>query len=284
MPFKNTQNYFQSSTDGAKIFYQKWIQPKAKKVLVIQHGFGEHSDRYGHILDKLSKEGFNVYALDARGHGRSDGKRGHVDQFQYYINDLMELIHIARDEQKVSKINLLGHSLGGVISLQYVLEGFNQENIQSLILSSPAVKVKMDFEKEVKKFLGEILASVIPDTTIDANLDTKFLSHDLTEVEKYKQDPLVHGKISFQMGKNLFHLAKALYDKANHLKVPVLIIHGEEDGIADVNGSRDLFKLIASEKKYIKTYPELYHELMNELPKDREIVLADIINFLKENS
>lgn len=280
MAFTNKQSTFQSATDKANIFYQSWTKPKAKRVLILQHGFGEHSDRYGNILEKLKDDDFNIYALDARGHGRSDGKRGHVDQFQYYVNDLMELIYIAREEQKVNKVTLLGHSLGGVIALQYALEGFNQDNLDGLILSSPGIKIKMDLEKEVKKFLGEILASVLPDTTIDANLDLKYLSHDQSVIDAYKADKLVHGKISFQMGSNLFNLSKALYEKANHIRIPILIIHGEEDGIADVNGSRDLFRHLTSQKKFIKTYPGLYHELMNELPKDREVVLTDIKEFL----
>lgn len=284
MAFTNKQSAFQSSTDKINIFYQSWIKPKAKKVLVVQHGFGEHSDRYKHILEKLKDDDFNVYALDARGHGRSDGKRGHVDQFQHYVNDLMELIHIAQEEQKVKKVTLLGHSLGGVISLQYATEGFNQENLQCLVLSSPAVKVKMDFEKEVKKFVGEMLARFMPDTTIDANLDVNFLSHDVSEVEAYKNDKLVHGKISFQMGKNLFNLSKALYEKVSLLRIPLMLIHGEEDGIADVNGSRDIYRLLSTEKKIIKTYPGLFHELMNELPKDRNMVLNDVHEFLKTYS
>lgn len=280
MSFTNKQSNFQSSTDKTNIFYQSWTKPKAKKVLVIQHGFGEHSDRYKHILEKLKNDEFNIYALDARGHGRSDGKRGHVDQFQYYVNDLMELIHIAKEKEKVEKVTLLGHSLGGVISLQYATEGFNQDHLQALILSSVAIKVKMDFEKEVKKFVGEILASFLPDTTIDANLNVKFLSHDESEVKAYQEDKLVHGKISFQMGKNLFNLAKALYEKVGILRIPVMLIHGEEDGIADVNGSRDVFRLLSTEKKVIKTYPNLYHELMNELPNDREMVFKDLMEFI----
>ena len=280
MGFTNKQGTFQSATDKSNIFYQSWKKPKAKRVLILQHGFGEHSDRYGNILEKLKDDDFNIYALDSRGHGRSDGKRGHVDQFQYYINDLTELIHIARDEQKVNKVSLLGHSLGGVIALQYALEGFNQEYLDGLILSSPGLKVKMDFEKEVKKFIGEIVASFLPDTTIDANLDLNYLSHDRTVIDAYKKDKLTHGKVSFQMATNLFNLSKALYDKAHHLHVPILIIHGESDGIVDVDGSRDLFRHLTSEKKFIKTYPGLYHELMNELPKDREMVLTDIREFL----
>ncbi|HMV45487.1 MAG TPA: lysophospholipase [Leptospiraceae bacterium] len=280
MAFTNKQSNFQSSIDKSKIFYQSWTKPKANRVLILQHGFGEHSDRYGNIIEKLKDDNFNIYALDARGHGRSDGKRGHVAQFQYYIEDLTELIYIARQEQKLNKVTLLGHSLGGVIALQYSLEGFNQDNLDGMILSSPGLRPKMDFEKEVKKVMAELLASFMPDMTIDANLDLNYLSHDKSVIEAYKNDRLTHGKISFQMATNLFHLSKALYEKASHLHIPVLIVHGEQDGIADVNGSRDLFRYLTTEKKIIKTYPGLYHELMNELPKDREMVLNEIKDFL----
>ena len=280
MAFINKQSSFQSGTDKSNIFYQSWIKPNAKRVLILQHGFGEHSDRYGNIIEKLKDDDFNIYALDSRGHGRSDGKRGHVDQFQYYIDDLADLVHIAREEQKINKVSLLGHSLGGVIALQYSLEGFNQENLDALILSSPGLKVKMDFEKEVKKFVGELVASFLPDTMIGANLDLNYLSHDKSVIDAYKKDKLTHGKVSFQMATNLFNLSKALYEKASHLHVPILIIHGEDDGIIDVNGSRDLFRHLTVEKKFIKTYAGLYHELMNELPKDREMVLTDIVEFL----
>ncbi len=280
MAYTNKQSSFQSERDKSNIFYQSWTKPNAKRVLILQHGFGEHSDRYGNILEKLKDDDFNIYALDSRGHGRSDGKRGHVDQFQYYIDDLTELIYIAREEQKVNKVSLLGHSLGGVISLQYALEGFNQDNLDGLILSSPGIMIKMDFEKEVKKFIGGFFTALFPDTTIDANLDLNYLSHDKSVIEAYKKDKLTHGKISFQMATNLFNLSKALYEKANHIHVPILIIHGEEDGIADVNGSRDLFRHLTVEKKFIKTYSGLYHELMNELPKDRDLVLNDVVDFL----
>lgn len=280
MSFQNKQSVFKSSKDGIKIFYQSWTKPNAKRVLVIQHGFGEHSDRYENIINKLQDDDINIYALDSRGHGRSEGIRGHVDQFQLYIDDLAELIHIAKEENNVSKVLLLGHSLGGVIVLQYVSEAYNQDNISALIVSAPALRVKMDLEKEIKKFLCEYLASLMPSMTTDANLDLNYLSRDRAVIDAYKRDPLVHGKISFQMGHNFFHLAEAIFHKAHVIKIPIIIIHGEKDGIADVDGSRELFKHLTVEDKQIKIYPSLYHELMNELPADREIVLNDLKQFI----
>lgn len=280
MGYTNRQSSFEATTDHSHIFYQSWTKPEAKRVLILQHGFGEHSDRYGNLIEKLKDDDFNIYALDARGHGRSDGIRGHVDQFQYYVNDLMDLIHIAQEEQNVKKVSLLGHSLGGVIVLQYVTQGYNQDNLDCLLVSSPGLKVKMDLEKEVKKIAAEFFAGILPSFTIDANLDLKYLSHDYSVIEAYQKDKLVHGKISFQMGHNLFHLSKAIYEKADLIHIPILIIHGEEDGIADVNGSRDLFLRLTCKDKSLKVYQGLYHELMNELPQDREVVLNDVRSFL----
>ncbi|MBK9502039.1 MAG: alpha/beta hydrolase [Leptospiraceae bacterium] len=85
-----------------------------------------------------------------------------------------------------------------MISLQYAVEGFNQDHLDGLILSSPGLKVKMDFDKEVKKFIGEIVASFLPDTTIDANLDLNYLSHDKSVIEAYKKISLLTVKSRFK--------------------------------------------------------------------------------------
>ena len=280
MSYINKQSNFKSSLDNKNIFYQSWTKPNPTHVLILQHGFGEHSDRYKNILDTLKDESISVYALDSRGHGRSEGKRGHVDQFQNYIDDLSDLIRIAKEEEKKQKVVLLGHSLGGVIALQYATEGFNQENLSGIIASSPGLKIKMDFEKEIKKFAAQILSSIMPSTTLDANIDLQFLSHDQSVIEAYKKDPLVHGKVSFQMGLNLFNLGSALFQKAHLISVPIFMIHGDADGITDYEGTKEFFSNLTTPNKEIKIYPGLFHEMMNELPKDKEIVLRDVKNFI----
>ena len=280
MSYTNKQSNFKSSIDNKNLFYQSWTKPNSKQVLVFQHGFGEHSDRYGNLLNTLNDESISIYALDARGHGRSEGKRGHVDQFQNYIDDLSDLIRIAKDEQKVEKVVLLGHSLGGVIVLQYATEGFNQDNLSGIIASSPGLKIKMDLEKEIKKCAAQILSSIMPSTTLDANLDLQFLSHDQSVIEAYKKDPLVHGKVSFQMGLNLFNLGSALFQKAHLISVPIFMIHGDAEGITDYEGTKEFFSNLTTPNKEIKIYPGLFHEMMNELPKDKEIVLRDVKNFI----
>ncbi|MCB1191940.1 MAG: lysophospholipase [Leptospiraceae bacterium] len=280
MSFTNHHSSFKSSKDGMNIFYQFWTKPYAKRFLVIQHGFSDHSDRYENLVNHLQDSDINIYALDSRGHGRSDGIRGHVDEFSDYASDLGDLINIVKKEEKTEKVFLLGHSMGGVIVLQYTLEPQNQKNLHALITSAPALRVKMSLDKEIKKTVAGFLANIFPSFIIDADLNTNYLSHDKAVVEKYNSDPLVHGKVSFKMGTTLFNIADVIYKKLSNIQIPIFITHGEADGIIDVEGSKELFYKLTAQNKTLKVYPGLYHETMNEIPEKRETVLKDIGNFI----
>lgn len=280
--YKNTQAELKSTHDGFPVFWQKWEPDSSqrKRTLVVQHGFGEHSDRYENLLQALLGTHTAVYALDARGHGRTGGKRGHVDQFQNYVDDLADLVRIAREETWEEKVFLLGHSLGGVIALQYATQGTNQDNLHALITSSPGLIPVLDFSKSVKKAIGTVLARVAPTVTVNANLDLKYISRDESVVQAYREDKMVHGMISLQMGSNLFKLDKAIFAKAHTLRIPTYIFHGSEDGIVNVKGSQILFEKLGAEDKTLKIYEGLYHETMNELPAERQKVLADLRSWI----
>ena len=281
--FEHSSSYFKSTKDGFPIYRRKWTPVGGKppeRVIVLQHGFGEHSGRYGFLLEKLASTRTAVYALDSRGHGETGGIRGHVDQFQMYVDDLSDLILLARKENNNQKVFLLGHSLGGVICLQYSTQSNHQENIRSLIISSAGIYPVMDTVKYIKRTLGQFLALVFPATTVDAGLDTSLLSHDTKVVEAYNNDPLVHGKISMQMGKNFFEVGEALVEKAERLTVPTFLFHGADDGIVDARSSEVLYEKLKQEDRKLSIYPGLYHETMNESPADRETVLGEVRDWI----
>jgi len=281
--YSHHESMLQSSKDDFPIFYQKWTPAQVRRVMVVQHGFGEHSGRYGNLLDAFDGTGTAFYALDARGHGKTGGKRGHVDQFQQYVDDLADLIEIARKENMNDEIYLIGHSLGGVIVLQYALQGTNQSNLAALIASSPGLIIPMDFGRQVKKTMATVLASVFPATTLDANLDISHLSHDTKVVNAYRDDPLVHGKISFQMGSNLFSVGKSILEKAGQITVPIYIFQGTADQIVSPESARKLFECLTVNDKTLKMYDNLYHETMNELEADKKRVLADLREWVEKH-
>ncbi len=277
--YTHSSSFFESSRDGLKLFKQQWIPSQVKRHLVIQHGIGEHSGRYGNILEALEGTGTAVYGIDSRGHGQSDGPRGHTDQFQLYIDDLADMILAIRQANNMEKVYLLGHSLGGVIALQYATQ-HHQTNLHGLIVSSAGIYPVMDPAKHVKKFIGEGLAALFPKTLVDTGLELKYLSHDQSVIDAYQADPLNHGKISFQMGSNFFKVGPAILSKAGDLQLPILIFHGTGDGIVDVRSSRELYDRLTCPDKTLNIYEGLYHETMNETKEDRDKVLADVKGWL----
>jgi alpha-beta hydrolase superfamily lysophospholipase len=130
------------SQDGLKIFYRHYPSPIEKSRLVIAHGLGEHSGRYDNVIKKLFPKGISIWALDHRGHGQSDGARGHISSFDEYLNDLGGVIEIAKTGiSENTKCFLLGHSMGGLIALMFAFQ--NPNRIDGLVVSSPSLGMKV---------------------------------------------------------------------------------------------------------------------------------------------
>lgn len=270
--------------DGGKIFYQVYRpMSSAKRVLIVHHGFGEHSGRYSNLIDAFSNKEFVIYLLDARGHGRSDGRRGVVGHVSDFFADLNQLIGIAKQREGVKKITLLGHSMGAVISFLYTGIDNHQEDMDALITSGLAIKVQTDLVMEVKKGIGGFLANVLPTLTVPAGIDVNFLSHDKNVVEAYVNDPLVHGNISSYLGDFLLNCYELALNTAPNIKIPIFMFHGKEDKIALAAGSSDTFERVASKDKTLKLFDGLYHETMNELPKDRANVLKELVTWIEKH-
>ncbi|MCB1175885.1 MAG: lysophospholipase [Leptospiraceae bacterium] len=274
--YKHSESTLNSSKDNFSVFYQSWIPDEVRRIVVFQHGFGEHSGRYGNLIEAFSGTGTAFFGLDARGHGRTEGKRGHVAQFQLFVDDLADLIALAQDAHPQQPLLLLGHSMGGIIALQYALEGSNQRNLQGLIVSSAGLELHMNLGQQIKKALAFTMARIMPAATVDADLDVNFLSHDPAVVQAYRDDPLVHGKISFQMGKNLLSLGKVIFQKASHLNIPCYIFHGTGDQIVNYKGSERLYEYLTTADKTLRIYPDFYHECMNEAADDKQTVLREL--------
>jgi len=190
---------------GIDVFYRNLPAEDEKARLVIAHGLGEHSGRYGNLFDRLVPAGFSVWALDFCGHGRSQGKRGHIDSFDQYLFDLKKLIELSRKDAPSSrKIFLLGHSLGGLIALSYA-ERFS-ETIDGVIASSPWLGLKVQVPA-VKAFMGKVMSLIWPRLSMGNELDATKISHDRDVVRAYRNDPLVHDRVTSRI-KSFFQQPK----------------------------------------------------------------------------
>lgn len=242
------------------IYYQCWLpENKAKAVLLVAHGFAEHSGRYLNVVNHFVPKGYAVYALDHRGHGRSDGQRVHVDDFNEYIKDLKTFFNIVRKENPKDKIFLIGHSMGSVIALLYTIE--YQQELAGLVTSGGGLAKPGDPPMPPRK-PGEALP-------------TAMLSRDPAVRLAYENDPLVYrGPIpSGGMGGML----SKLYPLVPQIKLPALIMAG--NGGPDGARSRVLYEQIGSKDKTLRLYEGLLHEIFNE--PEHPQVLADMETWLK---
>lgn len=238
------------------IYYQCWLPDgDARAVLLIAHGYAEHSGRYQNLVDVFVPKGYAVYALDHRGHGRSDGERVQVDHYNDYLVDLKTFFDLVRGEKPGLKVYLVGHSMGAMISIAYAAE--HQDELAGLILSG-----------------GGLPGGRRPPRREGFDL-AEALSRDPAVVEAYRNDPLVyHGPPRFSRESGMGKLGGELGQTAAAIKLPVLIMAGGASPLGEGAGSQALYDAVASEDKTLKLYEELLHEIFNE-PEHRE-VMADM--------
>jgi alpha-beta hydrolase superfamily lysophospholipase len=266
---------------GLEIYWQSWQDAAPMRaVVVISHGAGEHSGRYQRVALALAELGYPVYALDHRGHGRSEGRRALVDRLDNAAADLDVLIDLARREHPDVPLFLLGHSLGGTIALCYALR--HQDKLDGLILSGPVAVI--DLPPAPVRLAVKALSAVAPWMPV-LGVDPAVVSRDPGEVEAYRTDPLVHhGKLPLRTVAEIAAATEAFPEQVGSLTLPILLVHGSEDRLAPVQGSRMVYERVSSEDKTLEIYDGFFHEVLNEPPEDRARVLADIVTWLQAHT
>jgi acylglycerol lipase len=259
---------------GVKIFTRSWQpQEKARAVVVLVHGFKSHSGLYEWPAQQLLQRNFAVYALDLRGHGKSEGERLFVDKMADYVEDVNRLVQLAKSREPGLPLFLLAHSAGGVVSCIYALE--HQKDIAGLICESFAHEVPApDFALAVLKGISHIAphAHVL-------NLKDELFSRDPAFVERMKNDPLIP-KIGYpsQTVAELVRADERLKKDFPLITLPVLILHGTEDHATKPHGSQRFFDNAGSKDKTLKLYDGHFHDLLNDIEKER--VMADIVEWI----
>lgn len=273
---KHEEGYLKGVRD-TDIYYQYWLpggEPKA--ILLVVHGMAEHSGRYMNVVNHLVPSGYAVYGLDHIGHGKSDGERVYVEQFQDYTKTLKMYFDMIRDWQPGKPIFLIGHSMGGLIGAAYLLD--HQDELTGAVLSGPGIKVPDNISQAII-FVGNILSVIMPKAGL-IQLDAEGISRDPAVVDAYVNDPLVYtGKTTARLGAELLKTMQRVTEQATEIRLPILIVQGGDDKLVDASGAQLLYDLVGSQDKTIKIYDGFYHEVFNE--PEHEQVLNNVKTWLE---
>jgi alpha-beta hydrolase superfamily lysophospholipase len=273
------QQFTVRGAGGAELFAQCWLPaPSPRGLVVLVHGFGEHSDRYSNLVTALINGGYAIYAFDQRGHGRSPGKRGHTDRFSDFIEDVQQVVSRSQADHPNLPLFLFGHSVGGLVVLQYAL--LHPQGLAGVIASAPLL-AKPNISPLVLTIAG-LLSRFAPTFALDTRLDPTTISRDPAEVQRYKSDPLVHSKTSARAGAEGMAALEWVQAHASELRVPLLLYHGAGDTLVPIKGSRSFFANAGSADKTFRELPGVFHESHNDL--EREALFQIIVAWLDEHA
>jgi len=271
---KHTDGRF-TGEKGLELYWQAWLpdgEPRA--VVVLAHGASEHSARYAHVADKLTQTGYALYALDHRGHGRSQGGRAQLDRMDYAVKDLHALIAMAAGKHPGKKVFLFGHSMGGTVAIAFALR--HQVELSGLALSAPLAAIEA--ASPVTRLVSRALSAVAPGLGV-LDIDSSAVSRDQQVVRDYDGDPLNHhGKLPARTLAELTKTVDTFHEEVPRLQLPLLLMHGTADRLTPISGSRMVHERASSTDKTIEVYDGLFHELVQEPERDR--VIADLTAWL----
>lgn len=264
-----------SGAQGLSLFYQAWYPPgTAKAVVALVHGFGEHCDRYTTVTNALTQAGYAVFGFDNQGHGRSEGQRGHIRRWQDYRDNISAFLAQVRHYEPSLPLFLLGHSLGGLIVLDFVLG--SPQGVRGIVISGPPIR-PVGIAKPYLVAIARVLSKIWPRFSMDVGAGAETLSRDPTVVNQTEGDPLTHSMATVRWGTECLVAIATVRRHIAQLKIPILLVHGSADKVNDVRGSQEIFTRITADKT-LKIYPGSYHEPHNDL--DRNQVMTDLVAWL----
>lgn len=250
------------SGDGSQLFARRWLPSRNPKALmVIVHGLGEHSGRFQNYANTLIPGGIAVYGVDWRGHGRTKGQRGYIPSWAAVQQDVRAILSRAKADFSETPVFLFGHSLGGLIVLDYALD--NTHELSGVITSAPGLKNTA--VPEYLLLIARLLSHILPALSLETQLDPNGISRIPEEILKYKQDPYVHGKGTPRLGAEAQAAMKRVNSSAEKISLPLLIVHGEADPLVPIEGSALFFDRVRFADKERIVYPGGFHELHNDL-------------------
>ena len=260
---------------GVHLHVRTWptqAPPEAQRLLVVNHGLGEHGGRYAGLADFFTAGGYAVVAFDHQGHGESSGPRGVIASDESLIDELHAVVADAQARLSISpaRTAVWGHSMGALLTLLALEGGAVQNSVRAAVAT--AAPLELGFAPPpVLRALASPVAALLPNVTRPNGLDRDALSRDPEVVSRYEADPLVHDRVSMRLGHLLLARPRDLLAGVRESRTPVLVMHGSADRIGTLAGAERYATLNRDSGVELRSWPGLYHELHNE-PERLEVL------------
>jgi acylglycerol lipase len=251
--------------DETRLHLVSWMPKTAPRAIVMFiHGSGDHVLRYDHWAHFFNEELIGFIGMDIRGHGKSEGKRGHGSLFQI-LKDIGVLVdYTGKAYPEIPQI-LYGHSMGANLAMRYVVT--NKSTISGLISTSPWLRL-VKAPSSMRQSACKLISRLAPAIPLSNGIKSRYLTENEYLVRTYHNDPLVHDHISAQLFSDVLETGVYLLQNRHRFNIPLLIMHGTRDKIASYRASAE-FARYTSRNTCFKPWEGGYHELHNDLDKEK---------------
>jgi alpha-beta hydrolase superfamily lysophospholipase len=265
-----------STSDGLALWWGRWAprQPAGHYALINVHGLGDHSGLYPMVAEFFSTRGVPVWAFDARGNGRSPGRQGHVDRWATYRDDLHRFVGLVRERDGLP-IALLGHSLGGLMVLDFAIEHPGE----AAAIAAAAPPLGSIGTSPALIALATVVSGIWPGFRLQTGLDLSRVARDPAVRDAILSDPLFHRWASARLGTETLKTRDRIHRDADQIRDPVLILHGDDDQMVSIDGSRRLAARLRG-RVMLREYPGAWHALFADV--GHEARLADLAAWLAQ--
>lgn len=257
---------------GLELYRQEWLpdsEPSA--VVVLVHGVGEHSGRYMNVVGPLVASGHAVYGYDHRGHGRSEGRRVHIDDWSEYREDLGTFLDLVARDTSGLPVVVYGHSMGSLVVLDYLLQ--SQDGLTGAIISGVALE-PAGVSKPYLIALAKMLSGVTPTLAVSLGIEPESLTRDPEALAAYHADELIAPKATVRWGAQCLETVERIKAGMRGVELPILVVHGEEDPLNLPSGAHELYEVVPCADKTLNVYAGAHHEPHNDIGHEK--VAADI--------
>ena len=254
-----------TTRDNLSLHLRHWPCTPSVGTVLIVHGLGEHSGRYAALATRLNSWGWHMISYDQRGHGRSPGGRGQLNEPDDLLHDLAAVIDHAR-AARPGRLVLLGHSMGGLVAARFVAGGIGEpaawyRAVEALVLSSPALDAGLN---PLQSLLLATLGMLAPDLQVGNGLKPEWISRDPAVVAAYRGDPLVHDRVSAKLLKFIVDSGACLRSQAEHWPLPTLLMYAGSDRCVAARGSATFASHAPRHLLSSREFKPLFHEIFNE--------------------